>query len=703
MLARLALGNVRRSARSYTLYFVTLALGVAVFYAFNTVSMQTDFLQGGGSDMLGQIGDIIWGVTVFLAVVMGFLMVYANSFLMRRRKQELGLYQVLGMRRGQVGAILAMETLLVGATSLVVGAGVGVLLSQLLLFATGSLFQVPVTHYRFFFSTDALARTLVCFAVTFVVMLVLNLRTLRRTCLAQLMGAHHEGEQVAVRSLPVSVGLLAIGIALVAWAYVRLTGQGFPGFSEDATATGFLVTCALVVAGTALVFYGLGGTAVSLLRRNHGFWWSGLHAFTTRQLASRINTTCASMTMVSLVLFLALTSVTSGMAICTALNGQADRYAPVDATVAVTSMDTDLSGLDLEAACRDAGVDLASLGQVARVRLHLAGPLAADGATMAGMAQATGASVPSGFENAYPNTLGLWVMGISDLNAQRALLGLDPIDLGEDQYLITCTLDSATSFYDRVLGSGYTFQSGGTTFRPARPSAIDDASAQTENSNNSTNTGTLVVADDVAANLPTVSVVAKVRYAGSADAGNAAFAPLTSGATSTVRASDALQDSVEALAGTTVQVFAATRDMALAVGTGITAMIVYLAIYIGFVLVVACAAIMAVQQLSSTSDSASRYRTLHELGCPDRLAMGSVRTQTAIMFAAPLVVALAHSACALAAVLRLVETFGYANLGQAASLAAAIFLVAYGSYFALTYQAERALVRHAMSRTRRVV
>ena len=167
--------------------------------------------------------------------------------------------------------------------------------------------------------------------------------------------------------------------------------------------------------------------------------------------------------------------------------------------------------------------------------------------------------------------------------------------------------------------------------------------------------------------------------------------------------SDAFVDAVNAQDPDAPISFAVTRTAALAEGTGVTALIVYLALYIGFVLVVACAAIMAVQQLSSTSDAAGRYRTLHELGCPDRLIFRSVRAQSGLMFAAPLAVALAHSLCALAAVLKLVATFGYVDLGQTAAFAVAIFIVAYGGYFVATYRAERGMVRRATARTRRTV
>ncbi|MGI6535158.1 MAG: FtsX-like permease family protein [Eggerthellaceae bacterium] len=702
MLAKLAVGNVRRSARDYTLYFITLALGAAVFYAFNTVSLQADFLDSNSSDMLKSIGDILSAVTVLLAVVMGFLMVYANNFLMRRRKQELGLYQVLGMRRGQVSAILALETLLVGIASFAAGIAAGVLLSQLLLFVTGGLFEATVSHYRFFFSVDALGMTAGCFAVIFAVMLLLNLVALRRVRLVDLMGARRANEKNRLRSLPVSLVLFAAGVAAVAAAYVRLTTDGFPGFAEGTTAEDFYLTTGLVVVGTVLLFFGLAGTVTALLQRSPRFWWRDLNAFTARQIASRVNTTCASLAVVSLVLFLALTSVTSGMAICTALNGQADRSAPVDATLSAVDLHGDLSDVDLVAAARTAGVDLNDAGTVAQVRVRQSKGLSGGAVTMPAMADATGAEAPAGYENSYASNPGLWVMSLSDFNAQRSLLGLEPVSLGKNEYLITSTMDSASDFYNKVLAAGYTFKGAGRTFHPAQATVVDDASAQLENSNNSTNTGMLILPDDVADKLPVYDVLVKVRYSGSTEAGDRVLSSLQSDGDTITVGSDAFQSAVEAQNADAVP-FVDTRTAALSAGTGVTALIIYLALYIGFVLVVACAAIMAVQQLSSTSDSAGHYRTLHELGCPDRMIYRSVRTQSGLMFLAPLVVALAHSVCALAAVLKLVEIFGYVDLGQTAAFAVAIFIVAYGGYFAATYRAEHGMVRRAIARTRRAL
>lgn len=210
MLVRLAFGNIRRTLRDYAIYAVTLVLGVAVFYAFNTITVQADFLEGDVSDMLVGVRDLLETITVALALVMGFLMVYANNYLMRRRSKELGLYQVLGMRPGQVNAVLVLETLSVGALSLAVGLGAGMLLSQLMVFLTAALFRSNVSHFHFFVSPEALVLTLGCFVIMFLVMMAFNVRTLRHVRLVDLMGRGRRNEGGHARGMAVSVPLFLI-------------------------------------------------------------------------------------------------------------------------------------------------------------------------------------------------------------------------------------------------------------------------------------------------------------------------------------------------------------------------------------------------------------------------------------------------------------------------------------------------------------
>ena len=652
MLAKLAFGNMRKLLHDYAVYFLTLVLGVAVFYAFNTISVQGDFLRGDVGETLRQVGQILDGVTVFLAVVLGFLMVYANNFLMRRRKKELGLYQVLGMRTGQVNAVLALETLLVAAVSFGVGIALGALLSQVLLFVTARMFETTVQHFSFFFSTDAFLLTLRCFGVIFVVMMAFNWLTLRRVKLIDLMSSARQNEKQFVRRVPLAVALAVVGLVLMGVAY-----------------------------------YGLAGALTALLTHLRGFYWRDLHMFTTRQIASRVNTTALSMGVIALILFFAMTAMTTGMSICGAINSMTKQGIPYSASISATPAGDSTDAIDLEAEVAKAGVDLSKVGRHASVRIAvIESELRSDTPAYQRMSQLTGESVPKGYEHVVVAE----VVGISDYNAMRSLLGLEPVSLKDGHYLMLCNMDNAKGFVNKALEQGFTATIGETTLAPERTTVIDDASVVLQDSNSGLTPGVYVVPDSVAASVPAYYSVIDVVYAGSAEEGDAALKGLEATLASNL-------DGRVALVG--VQ----TATDVLADGTSSTGLISYMAIYIGFVLVIACAAILAIQQLSNASDASGSYRTLSELGCSERLVFGSLRSQVTLAFVLPLVVGMAHSLCALGVINDLVSALGYSDMIGNMTLGLGLFALVYGGYLALTYRMAHGIVRSAVRTTRRAL
>lgn len=694
MLAKLAFGNMRKLMHDYAVYFLTLVLGVAVFYAFNTVSVQADFLQGDVAELLKRLGDLLRGITVFLAFIMGFLMVYANNFLMRRRKKELGLYQVLGMRAGQVNAILTLETLMVALASFAVGLLVGALFSQVLLFVTASMFSAKIDRFSFFFSLDALALTAICFAVTFVVMMVFNTFTLSRVRLIDLMSSGRQNEKQRVRNLPASIVLALAGAALIAYAYWRLTTQGFPtsvsGAGSSST-TDFGITTALMIVGTYVFFYGFAGALTMLATHLKRHYWSGLHMFTMREIASRINTASISMGTIALILFFAMTSVTAGMSLCNALNASLAESIPYSASAVVYSSDNGGADALLEEALQKSGVNLDALG--ASAQIHIATLNSADGTalenTFAAMAALTGESIPSGFENAHAYE----TIGISDYNSIRALQGLEPVSLSDGHYLYLCNMDQIEGLVNKALAAGYSVKAGSATLTPERSTLIDDGSCVLVNSALGATPGIYVVPDSVAEELDELGAagqtVLDIRYSVSDEQGDEEVAKLQQ-ALYDVSKANGLQNGVQVM----------TANGLRNEGVTTTGLISYLAIYIGFILVVACAAILAIQQLSAASDSALRYRTLSELGSSEKLIFSSLRSQICFAFLLPLIVGMAHSLCALVQVEKLVALFGYSNLWRSMLLGIGIFALVYGGYLVITYRMAHGVVKSAIRTNR---
>lgn len=731
MLCKLAWGNVRRAGRDYLVYLLTLTLGVTVFYAFNTISMQVD-IAGIDKEGLAQVmGSILGDLTYFLAGVMAFLMVYANNFIMKRRKKEFGLYQVLGMGRGRVATIMALETVIVSVVAFVAGIVLGVGLSQLMTFFTASLFKTQIANFHFFFSMHAFNLTLACMLVMFVLTLLLNLRAVRRTKLIELMGAERRNESIKTRNPWIAIAIFAVGAVLVGVAYYRLLRDGFPLTATDSklqeAMNQFGITTAMVTVGTFALFWGLSGMLIKLLQSLRSVYWRGLNMFTVRQLAAKVNTVCFSMGVIAMLLFLAITSVTCGMSIANVMNESLERYNPVDVSQTYVYYTPDTldyykgykgyvnpseadrmvladTTVDLYPAWHGKGksadnndetgkkVDIADVaGEHVQIDSYLSYPFGGSNpsVTPSEMCKTMGEKLPKAFGGSNADTMGLFVTPASQYNKLRQMMGEEPVSIGRDQYLLTCDMGGElVELYTKYMADGHALTLGGHTLKPATDKSDEDTAA-IANSAMGSNPGTVVVADELLSqlNLQPYSSSLLVNYKQGMD---------TTEADESIKYTlldNLLVDGKEpGVWGTFI-----TRSEMYTQAAQMNGLISYLAIYIGFVLVVACAAILSIQQLSNVADGSRSYRVLAQIGCDDRQIRHSVMAQQAVFFLFPLAVGLAHSFVALKVIIELVSIFGNMSIGGTVGLTCAIFLAAYGGYFLVTYLMSTGMVQAAIA------
>ena len=735
MLCKLAWGNVRRAGRDYLVYLLTLTLGVTVFYAFNTVSMQVD-IAGIDEEGLAQVmGSMLGYLTYFLAGVMAFLMVYANNFIMKRRKKEFGLYQVLGMGRGRVATIMALETVIVSVVAFVAGIVLGVGLSQLMTFFTASLFKTQIANFHFFFSVHAFNLTLACMLVMFVLTLLLNLRAVRRTKLIELMGAERRNESIKTRNPWIAIAIFAVGVVLVGVAYYRLLRDGFPLTATDSklqeAMNQFGITTAMVTVGTFALFWGLSGMLIKLLQSLRSVYWRGLNMFTVRQLSAKVNTVCFSMGVIAMILFLAITSVTCGMSIVNVMNENLERYTPADMSQTYIyytpeTLDYYKEYVNPSEADRmvlaDSAVDLYSAwhgdpwhgdrkgksadnndetgkkvsiadvaGEHVQIDSYLSYPLGGSdpSVTPSEMCKTMGEKLPRAFGGSNADTMGLFVTPASQYNKLRQMMGEEPVSIGLDQYLLTCDMGGDLGdLYTKYMAGGHTLTLGGHELKPATDKSDKDTAA-IANSAMSSNPGTVVVADELLSqlNLQPYSSSLLVNYKQGMDATEA---------DESIKYTVLDNLLVDGKEPGSWGIFI-TRSEMYTQAAQMNGMISYLAIYIGFVLVVACAAILSIQQLSNVADGSRNYRVLAQIGCDDRQIRHSVMAQQAVFFLFPLAVGLAHSFVALKVIIELVSTFGNMSIGGTVGLTCAIFLAAYGGYFLVTYLMSAGMVQAAIA------
>lgn len=731
MLCKLAWGNVRRAGRDYLVYLLTLTLGVTVFYAFNTISMQVDIAGIDEKGLAQVMGSMLGNLTYFLAGVMAFLMVYANNFIMKRRKKEFGLYQVLGMGRGRVATIMALETVIVSVVAFVAGIVLGVGLSQLVTFFTASLFKTQIANFHFFFSVHAFNLTLACMLVMFVLTLLLNLRAVRRTKLIELMGAERRNESIKTRNPWIAIAIFVVGVALVGVAYYRLLRDGFPLTATDSklqeAMNQFGITTAMVTVGTFALFWGLSGMLIKLLQSLRSVYWRGLNMFTVRQLAAKVNTVCFSMGVIAMLLFLAITSVTCGMSIANVMNENLERYNPVDVSQTYVYYTPDTldyykgykgyvnpseadrmvladTTVDLYPAWHGKGksadnndetgkkVDIADVaGEHVQIDSYLSYPFGGSNpsVTPSEMCKTMGEKLPKAFGGSNADTMGLFVTPASQYNKLRQMMGEEPVHIGRDQYLLTCDMGGElVDLYTKYMAGGHALTLGGHTLKPATDKSDEDTAA-IANSAMGSNPGTVVVADELLSqlNLQPYSSSLLVNYKQGMD---------------TTEADESIKNTVldnllvDGKEPGSWGIFI-TRSEMYTQAAQMNGLISYLAIYIGFVLVVACAAILSIQQLSNVADGSRSYRVLAQIGCDDRQIRHSVMAQQAVFFLFPLSVGLAHSFVALKVIIEMVSIFGNMSIGGTVGLTCAIFLAAYGGYFLVTYLMSTGMVQAAIA------
>lgn len=356
MFSKLALRNVRRSFRDYGVYLLTLTFGVCLFYTFNSIQDQGAlvYLSNVGNPIVEAITMLIDIFSVFVAVVLACLILYANRFLLRRRKRELGTYLLLGLSQGQVSRLLFLETGLIGLISLVAGLALGVAASFGMSALTLSMFEIDVSDMLAVkFSSGAAGKTVLYFGIIFLLVMVLSGVQVSKAKLIDLIHGERKNEILKPRPLGVAVFQFVLGVACLIAAYAILLIFGM----ALAIAVPFLCfpMLGLGTLGTLLIFRSLSGFVMKFVQGHPGLYFKNLNVFTLRQWISKVHTTYLAQTVVCILLLLAIGITASSLGLNSTLTAMTDGEAPFDITVQNQSGDTER--IDFDAVLREGGFD----------------------------------------------------------------------------------------------------------------------------------------------------------------------------------------------------------------------------------------------------------------------------------------------------------------------------------------------------------
>ncbi|EOU1744144.1 ABC transporter permease [Clostridium perfringens] len=648
MYFKLAFKNIKKSYKNYVIYFLTLIFGICIFYTFNSIESQSVMMelneQKQSAFMMAE--QLIGYFSVFIAFVLGFLIVYANNYLIKRRKKEFGIYMTLGMENGSLSKMIFLETLFIGAISLGIGVVLGIMLSQALSVLTAYMFQVDLTKFQFVFSPLGFKRTVLCFSIIYLVVLIFNFISVRKIKLIDLLTASKRNEKPTIKNLWISVILFLVSVGILGIAYYKVIHDGIAFASFNALGLPILLGCI----GTFIFFYSLTGFFLKVIQGNKKFYLRDLNMFVMKQISSKINTTFVSLSFICLMLFLAICTFSGGLGINRAINADLKDLTKFDVTFWSNS------GENIEKLLKEKNIDISNIAKEdSNMIMYDSGVKYSNFLSKEGM---------TAMKNYFPvaNDNDILVIGEKGYNNTLKLLGKEPVNLKENQYLAVGNIDEMKKWVNESLENGKKINISGKTLEPANK--------KYENINlyNFTMKGDIlifVVKDSLLEGLKPVS---------------SRFNMMLKDNSNTKEELESIRDQlVES------QVYSITKKEIYDNAAGLGATMAYLGIYLGLIFIITSAVVLAIQQLTESTDNVERYRLLKEIGVDQKMINKAIFTQVGVYFMLPLSLAIVHSIVGLKISSTIVGVFGNASIMPNIIITAIIFVIIYGGYFLATY------------------
>ena len=669
--------------QNYLIYFATLILGVAIFYVFNALGSQTVMLKvsSNTAELIGLMNEAMSVVSVFVSIVLGFLVVYASTFLMKRRKKEFGIYLTLGMGKTQVAKILVIETLLIGVISLVIGLLLGIGISQGMSVVTANLFEADMTNFRFMVSTSAIIKTIIYFAIMYVIVMALDVIIVSRAKLINLLYAGAKAQKNHAKNPVVCVLVFIIAAILLGTAYYKVTA----GVRTISDFQGLGIQIAKGIIGTFLVFWSVSGMLLAIVKRCRRFYYKGINSFSVKELGSRINTTVFSGGIICLLLFFTICILSSSVAIRNSMNHVLETCTPVDVQFSKlysydAAEDYDMTGHNVEENLKACDIDTSKLTDV--TEMHLYAPEDIHIGDFFGKKFAESGSD-------YFKYASMETMHIGDYNAFVSSFGGTTIDLAEDEYVILCNYGEMDKRYNVGLAEGQTVTIKGKTYHPKYSTCVDGI---VYISNSESNEGVLLVPD--ATDLSDCNYWYDI-YSANYNTTDQTEIDALNQYYSNEHFYELQDAKAEAFVGEDGSYYSMSGETSKRLrdnSVGLTAMIVFIGIYLGVVFLISGAAILSLKELSEAADSKEKYRILRRIGVDEKKIRHSLLAQSGVFFAMPLLLAIVHSVFGMQTAMFILTVFGRGGLLGSILLAAAIILVIYGFYFAITYICSRKII-----------
>lgn len=681
MLYKLSIKNIKKSIKDYAIYFFTLILGVAIFYVFNAIDSQTVMLDISNStnEIIKLMTNMLSGVSVFVSFILGFLIIYASRFLIKRRNKEFGIYLTLGMSKRKISLILFIETLFIGIISLIIGLGLGFLLSQFMSILVANMFDADLKKFEFIFSSSASVKCLIYFGIMYLLVMIFNTVNISKCKLVELLHSNKKSEKIKLKNPWLCIFIFVLATIGLSYAYYLVTG----GVDKLQNVKEIFIPITLGSITTFFIFWSLSGLLLKLIMSIKKFYYKGLNSFTLRQISSKINTTVFSMSIICIMLFITICVLSSALSIKNSMSANLQELAPVDIQLTqVMNLDSeDISEFYTENMVKNSKLDLFETFKRNEINL------------LDELKDVTSIYIYKTPTLTYKDTLGSklkeiqkkfkhlnydsseTIVKLSEYNSLAKLYGNKTYTLNSDEYLIIGDFESMTSIRDEALKTNPKINVFNHILKPKYKKCQDGF---IEMSGNHINSGIIIVPDEVVDDnyIYYHMIVGNYKVSNKKDK---------------IKIEDKFLD-INLNKNYIIPNINTRLDIAEAT-TGLGGIATFIGLYLGIIFLISSAAILALKELSESSDNKNRFKILRKLGCDEKLINKALFRQIGIFFMMPLILAIIHSIFGIKFSCYILETFGKDGLLPSIIMTAIFIIIIYGGYFLITYYCSKNIIK----------
>ena len=604
---------------------------------------------------------------------------------MKRRNKEFGVYLTLGMSKRKISMILFFETLFIGFLSLIVGLGLGVILSQFMSLFVANMFEADLTKFAFVFSSSACTKTIIYFSIMYLIVMIFNTFSISKCKLIDLLQGAKKSETIKLKNPILCILIFIISCIILGRAYYIVAFDTLSlQYAKD-----IIKPILMGVVSTFFIFWSFSGLILRITQSSKKFYYKGLNSFTLRQFSSKINTTVFSTTIICLMLFVTICLLSSCLTIKNSMNANIKELAPVD-VMFTTTMNMDkyydnfrsygwndnqiknshyttkemfsLFDFDITKYLRD----------YIEVNTYATPDLTMNHTLGSKLNQ-----IRTSFPFLQYDTMES-IMKISDYNKVARFYRNEEYSLNSNEYMIVADFKSMIEVRNIALENHETINLFGYTLKPKYDSCQDGF---VEMSSNHINTGIIIVPDNVIDEDYLIQNHLIGNYK-----------------TQDKNEITEIENNINTLAkdpkSKEYLLPSGTTKLAIKEATvGLTAMATFIGLYLGIIFLISSAAILGLKELSESSDNKERFRMLRKIGTDEKMINKALFRQIGIFFMLPLILALIHSVFGIKFAMVILEVFGDEQLLLSIIMTSVFIVFIYGGYFLITYYCSKNIIK----------